>query len=412
MSKVFEVKSLVQEYVGVSPAAAASVIVALGAAGVVAGLLFPKFEATALLQFPEPQKVSEQRIEPKANLVELAAYKRMAASYDSVEQLREYVEGAGLAKEAAAARLIKQAEDPKFWNKSAVPVLPFSKQDQKQFGDIKDASATTLLGLELKADARTPEVAQQMVGVLGAYLTNAVMRERIRSWALAGKVESTSSEQGLRADIIKAQLDISLAERRIEDMKGVLKRHPEAVGMASRPAVNVDMSSERQDRSDRSDRFLPPVAQIVGAESLISYRREQIRRFEREARQKQVQAKFFVVATDLVDQNGNAKQLLEALNALSRSTFGSVASSDEGVKEATLRVDATLDGFKAMYNQFGVRNGVAVAEVASRDPVRLGALGLALGLGLLGGIAFLRVGLRSMREGDAFDAETALTRKV
>ncbi|MEF9996698.1 MAG: hypothetical protein RR784_08980, partial [Burkholderiaceae bacterium] len=243
VSQSVDIKALIQEYVGVSPVVAAVTVVALAGAGAAVGIFFPKFEATALLQFPEPQKVSEQRvIDPKAGLVELAAYKRMAASYDSVDQLRGYVEGAGLAKEPAAVRLLKQAEDPKFWNKSAVPLLPFSKQDQKQFGDIKDASATTLLGLELSANARTPEVAQQMVGVLGAYLTNAVVRERIRSWALAGKVESTSSEQGFRADIIKAQLDISLAERRIEDMKGVFKRHPEAAGMASRPAVNVDMS--------------------------------------------------------------------------------------------------------------------------------------------------------------------------
>ena len=106
-------------------------------------------------------------MDPKANVIELAAYKRVAASYDSVAQLGAYLEAAGLSGRPGAARLLKQAENPSFWGKVAAPVLPFSRRDQKEFGDIKDASATTMLGLELTADARTESVAQDMVDIAG-----------------------------------------------------------------------------------------------------------------------------------------------------------------------------------------------------------------------------------------------------
>ena len=74
-------------------------LVFVGIAGVAVGVFFPKFEATALLQFPEAQKSrgeteatpaaarAEAHLDPKANVIELAAYKRVAASYDSAAQL-------------------------------------------------------------------------------------------------------------------------------------------------------------------------------------------------------------------------------------------------------------------------------------------------------------------------------------
>ncbi len=225
-------------------------------AGVAVGLLFPKFEATALLQFPEPQKsaerpgeprLPEQRpLDPKANVIELAAYKRVAASYDSAAQLGAYLEAAGLSSRPGAARLLKQAENPSFWDKVAAPVLPFSRRDQKEFGDIKDASATTMLGLELTADARTESVAQDIVDLLASYYINAVVRERVRAWTLAGKVDAQSLEKGVRADILRAELDIELYGRRADDMKAVLARYPDAARMDSRQVVSVNHVRRRR----------------------------------------------------------------------------------------------------------------------------------------------------------------------
>ena len=63
-----------------------------------------------------------------------------------------------------------------------------------------------MLGLEFTADARTEVVARDMVDVLAGYYINAVMRERIRAWTLAGKLESQSQDKSVRADILRAEL--------------------------------------------------------------------------------------------------------------------------------------------------------------------------------------------------------------
>jgi hypothetical protein len=266
------VDSVFRSYFGIGLWPAVLVVAVLSGAGLLVGFLFPKYEATAFLQFPEIQKrpeqipghpaqtggVEQRLMDPKANVIELAAFKRVAASYDSAAQLASYLNASGLATSAGASRLLTQADDPGFWSKAAVPILPFSRRDQKEFGDIKDAAATALLGLELTADARTEGIAQEMITVLAGYYTNAVMRERIRAWVMAGKVDAQSQQKTLQADILRAELDIQLYGRRAEDMKAVLARYPGASRMDARQVVSINPA-------EGGERYLSPLAQLVGA---------------------------------------------------------------------------------------------------------------------------------------------------
>ena len=290
-----------------------------------------------------------------------------------------------------------QAENPSFWSKAAVPILPFSRRDQKEFGDIKDASATTMLGLELRADARSEAVAQDMVDILAGYYINAVVRERMRAWTLAGKVDAQAQEKGVRADILRAELDIELYGRRANDMKAILARYPDAARMDSRQIVSVNPA-------EGGERYLSPLAQLVGAESAISQRREMIRRWQRELKQKNVLAQFYSNADVLLDEEAYVTKLLTELKTLSTKSFSHAEATQEWNQEAALRVSGAQDNFEVMRSQFGVRNGIRVGAVGSRNPWRLAAIGAAVGLALLGALAFLRATLLSAR-GEVAPAE-------
>ena len=314
-------------------------------------------------------------------MIELAAYKRVAASYDSAAQLGAYLRCCRAEQPPGAARLLKQAEDPSFWSRAAAPVLPFSRRDQKEFGDIKDASATTMLGLELTADARTEPVAQDMVNILAGYYINAVVRERMRAWTLAGKVDAQSQEKGVRADILRAELDIELYGRRAEDMKAVLARYPDAARMDSRQIVSVNPA-------EGGERYLSPLAQLVGAESAISQRREMIRRWQRELKQKTILAQFYAMRTPC----WIAKSMSPSCSPNSRhwrqKRFLMRKPRRSGTRRLRLRVNGALDNFEVMRSQFGVRNGIRVGEVASRSPSQTGSSGRRCGSGAARGAGF------------------------
>ena len=63
--RVKEVDFLLRKYVGVGLGVAFLVPVLLAIAAASFGLAFPKFEATALLQFPEAQKSAEKASDPR-----------------------------------------------------------------------------------------------------------------------------------------------------------------------------------------------------------------------------------------------------------------------------------------------------------------------------------------------------------
>lgn len=407
-----QMDALVRRYVGVGVGSVTVCLVLLTIAGGAVGWLFPKFEATALLQFPEVQKDLGTPKDPGAlrdpeaqkrlsNHIELAAYKRVSASYEAVEPLAAYFNAARLSGQAASERLLRQAESPGFWSETASPILPFSRRDQKEFGDIKDASGTTVLGLELTANARSGGLASEMITVLAGYFTNAFVRERIRSWILAGKVESQSQLKALKADNLKADLDIKLYKGRAEDLKALLARYPDSVKMDSRQVVSVNPA-------EGGERYLSPLAQLVGVETSISQKREAITRLQRDLLQKEVLAKYFAAADELVDREPEAGKLLAGLRALASATFGHAPTEEEWSKEAEFRVSGALDNFEVMLGQFGVRNGIRVEAVASRSPWRLAGLGLGLGLVLFGAVAFVLAAFRGSAHGTAAEADRSV----
>jgi hypothetical protein len=399
-----KIDALLRQYTGLGLATALLIAGALAGLGVAAGLMFPKFQAEALLQFPERQRPPERtgedaRLPPEpiaanANVVELPLFKRVEGAYESTAQLRNWLVKSGQSATPAGQRLLLQSEQSKFWSAVAVPILPFSKQDQKAFGDIKDASSNQLLGLQIKTDARTEEQAAQMAELMAQYFTAAVIRERIRGWVMAGRVEAQGTVKALGADIVKAEAEIALYTRRVQDMKAILARYPDAARMDARQVVSVNAA-------EGGERYLSPLAQLVGAESAISQKREEISRLERRIQQRTVLAQYFQKAEALVDASPDTAALIDGLRALVDPAFAGAPATEDWAKEARYRLDGALDNFAAMRTQFGVRTGVRVEPVPSRDPVRLGLLGAALGFMMVAGLGFLKLSLSSLRQESA-----------
>lgn len=396
--RMSQLNALFRKHFGIDVGRALLVPLILAVMGLAIGRVLPRFEATAFLQFPETRRnldrpaeprLPEQRAQdPKANVVELAVYKRVASSYDSVTHLRDYLDSAGLAGRQGAEQLLKQAAAPGFWASAVRPVLPFNRRDQKEFGDIKDASASILLGLELTTEAGSEPTASDMVDLLASYYVNAFLRDRLRAWILGGKVDAQSQEKGVRADILRAELDIELFGQRAEDMKAVLARYTDAARMDSRQVVSLNAV-------EGDERYLSPLAQLVGAESAISQRRELIRRWQRELKQKKLLIKFYALADPLLDAEVNTSRALTQLRSLATETFSHAEADQEWSQEAALRINGALDNFDVMYSQFGVRNGIRVGGVAGRAPLRLASIGLLAGLALLGVLVFVRATWRA-----------------
>jgi hypothetical protein len=282
-----------------------------------------------------------------------------------------------------------QGRSAQFWEQAARPIVPISRKDTKEIGDLKEGLTTSLIGLELKADAREPETAEAMVVLLGDYYANALLRERIRGWIVAGQGESRTRQKALRADMISTQLGIDSTRRRITDLKSILNRYPDVARLEGRQVVSV---------AEGGDRFLPPTAQLVAAESQVSQLRESILRSERQIRQLDLLAGFYQGADQVFKRDLVTSKLIQDLQALADRIFAGVDSESDWLRESLLRTEAAIAGFAVVQDSLGIRNGARVAPVGSRSVSRLALLGAGLGLMLIAALAFVRISLRAARQ--------------
>lgn len=374
-----------------------ALVFGLGIVGAGVGLAFPKWNAEALLETPGiAAPVPEARQRPgedlnevvvKTQYVTLAEFRKVMAAYSSDKTLGEYLTAAQI-DGAAAQRLLAQSTKAAFWAGVASPVLPFSRRDAREFGDLKDAASDSLVGIDLVTDARTEALAGEMLGVMSSYVRNALIRERIRAWILKYGGEAPARQSALRAEIIDAQMKIEVMGRRVQDFKTILARYPDAAKVDTRQVVAI---------TDGADRFLSPLVQLVAAETSITQLRETIARKERQARQLELQQRYFELAAKALQEKLLAAELIPALGALATGKFEKMDVDAEWAREVVFRIQADVDGFATALKSFGIRNEPRLAPVASRDPLRLAAFGAAAALLLLGLLAFVRTSLKAAR---------------
>jgi hypothetical protein len=198
--------------------------------------------------------------------------------------------------------------------------------------------------------------------------------------------EAPARQKALRAEIVEAQMKIETMGRRIQDLKAILARYPDAAKLDARQVVTI---------TEGSDRFLSPLAQLVAAETSITQLRETISRKERQARQSDLLERYFAEAEEKLRDTPLASELIPALSALATKRFEGVDPEAEWAKEAIFRIQAEIAGFSSATSSFGIRNEPRVKDVPSRNPVRLAAFGIAGAMLLLGLIAFVKASLRA-----------------
>lgn len=388
-----------REYLLMSPWHALAFVVVLTVAGVAIGLLLPKWNAEGLLETPgvvvpfdtrRENLPEDVRPEPKTRYVTLAEYRKTAAAYSSQVALDEYL-GATKNSGPAAERLRLQADLPGFWSAAAAPVLPFSRRDAREFGELKDAASDSLVGIDLVANARTPELSREMLHLLGGYFSNALIRERIRGWILKNSGEAPAKQKALRAEVVEGQMRIDATSRRIQDLKAILARYPDASKLDSRQVVAI---------TEGSDRFLSPLAQLVAAESSIAKLKETIGRKEREARQYDLLQRYFGQAQEQLQSTPLVSDLIPVLATATTARFEGIDAEADWAREVSFRLQADVAGFSSALASFGFRNEARIARAKFRAPAQLAALGALAALAVLGLIAFVRASMRASRIDD------------
>lgn len=215
----------------------------------------------------------------------------------------EYKRFAELAKDAHTVRQFLGVTPPQGLDPSQIeklvrdlprgewlkPVPKVSKVDAKELPDLllqmeqerektqnKDGKAAVYLGVSLNYSAGEPRQAADVATWLGTYFKEVATREAVRDLVSRWAAENWQFSDRALERKLKWEFDIEQAQNRVTALKKVISSYPDAARRESQQVVDVRKDNEK---------FMSPMAQLVGAESEMIDIREKLQKLEREMAQ-------------------------------------------------------------------------------------------------------------------------------
>ncbi|QDL39128.1 hypothetical protein [Rhodoferax sediminis] len=132
------------------------------------------------------------------------------------------------------------------------------------------------LGLRLTYTAHDATRAAQVATWLGSYFKEVAAREALRDQVFRWAADSRQFADRATERKLKYEFDIEQAQARAKALKVIVASYPEAARRESQQVVDVRKDNEK---------FMTPMAQLVGAESEVIGIKENLQRLDREIEQ-------------------------------------------------------------------------------------------------------------------------------
>jgi LPS O-antigen subunit length determinant protein (WzzB/FepE family) len=319
-----------------------SLIVAFGLSG---ALLSAKYKSEGFLQFggaiPLPKEKSTQdknkEKEPGPGII-LADYKRYAAAFGTSERFTEFVQQNKLEGIAGVESLRKAFSSRESITKLVEPVYPFTKLDAKELMEQPKDSSNNVIGVRVSYEAKTPENAQQMVGLLGRYVMDSIVYLIYSDGLRFKHTEISAKITKLDNDIIDNKEKLEEYRRKGASLKLIVGRYPESANQAARQVISV---------TEDNARYLSPVTHLMSTEVEASEANEAIYKAKREQQQSLLLREYYDRAKALLDRTKSGEAILRELESVKESVFKGKDMNDELVKE--------------VYNMISIENQNAIS---------------------------------------------------
>lgn len=320
----------------------------------------------------ETNKDKDKEKEPSPGIT-LSDFKRYAASYATSERFGDYVQDKKLSSTPGVNDLRKIFSSRDGISKIIDPVYPFTKLDAKELMEQPKDSSNNVIGLRINYEGDSPQVAQQMVGLLGRYAMDSIVY-LIYTDALRFKHDEIRTKiTKLDSTIIDKKIQLDEYRRKAADLKQIIARNPDAAGKeTSRQVVQI---------TEDSARYLPPVTLLMTTEVQASDANEAILKAKYEQNQNMLLLKYYDRVKVLLDSTKSGETVLRGLEPVKAIVFKDKNLQDDVIKDVYNMI--TIDNQTAMnlyLNKSRFIAGPTLPERSTARPAIALAMGLMLGL--------------------------------
>jgi len=219
---------------------------------------------------------------------------------------------------------------PELMQRQVKVVLPYTKDDLRFLADVKSPIDSNILGFSVSFAGATPDDAAARVRLMGDYLKDAMLRQDLLDSIHQRAGEVRAEKQKLDNKLIAKRVELAEATRKLNALKEIAAKYPEASKFESRQLLSSDTDSSR---------YLSPVMQLVGVESNIADIRNELVSLERDAAQNDLRLKFYAGAEKLNPSVKSGRELIGDFKSLRAETFKDVHLDDDRTREVINKID-------------------------------------------------------------------------
>lgn len=309
--------------------------------------------------------------------VSVAEYKRYEVALANEPRVEGFLKLRDRGGDHVADLLRETIHDPSRLAEAVRPEFSFTDRDAKQFG-IKVDEPGALVGARLKLQQRE-KTTEAPVLLLAEYVRDTVIKVDMESNILMWCLEYQTREQELRNDQLDSEFYIKQQQIKVSNLRDIIARIPSAATIDGRQVVSLEHGGER---------FLSPVAQLVGSEIVIAdLEIEQVKR-DRERVAAGLKKEYYCQARAMLETPISARAFLTGLKQLHAELFAGQDMTVNILEQTSNALD--LQRTKWNNNYLSQMRFVASpdgAQVRVRKPGRV--IGVVVGtfLGLLAGVA-------------------------
>ena len=252
------------------------------------------------------------------------------------DRFRAYATALGL-KDSQAVNFVEGllSLPPETLDKFASFTRSVTPKDSKDNIIGKDKEAGTVyLGIELKMPGPTPEVAQMRGKIFSEYFADSIIYADLVTWIDSAVLAREAASYSNELATIRTTRGIDEVEKKLEALRSLVKRYPDASRMEVRQVLSLEKGGER---------YMSPVAQIVAAESSITDAKIELATLLRKQKQIDLRHEFYKQAVAARASTNSGRELLKKLLLLKDRIASKISPSDAVGMEVVNEISLDLE---------------------------------------------------------------------
>jgi LPS O-antigen subunit length determinant protein (WzzB/FepE family) len=263
---------------------------------------------------------------------------------------------------------IRTGEDLLQWIE---PEYAYSKSELKDLTQNTRDIKNFVIGVKLFSEQSKPEQARAVVMVIGEFIKENILYCKLRDYIGIQLNKSKTSSKKYDNFIINDEFKLRQLKVKRSDIEELLKKYPEAKAMVNRELFTFQLSGQR---------YLSPVAQVIGIESHVADVKENLAQNQRRKQLADLKLLFFLELKKHLKSEMFGDSLLSMCIKLLDTFFDKEDFPGDVIREVRNELAVDFDNFSAFKGEMQFISGPTLSKTAIRPQKTLfAAIGFILG---------------------------------